>query len=204
ELDVAHSRIAKCQRKQIEMMVEKVSEVRPVELALLARRGLKAHESSFPFFDSPAREQVANPGVASWISALLNFQEQLVRVVHTLLPPLAKVVTIGIHLARSECTRRISLRWPMQKLADGLAIQIQSLRDLALAQTKLMQLLNVHPFLQVNHRPPPADGRSAQDPIGPGTTLRIFQSAILGIFILALTPFRQATVRPYFRPFHPA
>src|SRR5215469_12965284 len=163
ELDVAHSRIAKCQRKQIEMMVEKVAEVRPVELALLARRGLKAHESSFPFFDSPAREQVANPCVASWISALLNFQEQLVRVVHTLLPPFAKVVAIGIHLTRSECTRRISVRWPMQILADGLAIQIQSLRDLALAQTKLVQLLNIHPILQVNHRPPPADARSAQD-----------------------------------------
>src|SRR5215831_17757959 len=143
ELDVAHPRIAKCQRKQIEMMVEKVAEVRPVELALLARRGLP------------------NPCVASWISTLLNFQEQLVRVVHTLLPPLAKVVAIGIHLARSEGTRRISVRWPMQILTDGLAIQIQSLRNLALAQTKLMQLLNVHPILQVNHRPPLADGRSA-------------------------------------------
>jgi hypothetical protein len=39
----------------------------------------------------------------------------------------------------------------------------------------------------VNHRPPPADGKSPQDPSGPGTTLGNFHSAILGIFILALT-----------------
>ena len=64
ELHVAHSRVTECQHKQIQAMVEKVAEVRPVELALLAGCRLEAHEGSFPFFDSPVREQVTNPCVA--------------------------------------------------------------------------------------------------------------------------------------------